>query len=209
MEKSNYLFQKRKISFTKRLFKKGINAASYLLLLLKEQGEFFLQTFLDGLPNTYPGFAILKDIFGYDSQKPIGKKTIKVNLSRLGKQGLIMEDPKREVCFLTEKGKEMVDYIYDRYAILDKPWDRKIRIIIFDIPEKKKEYREWLRSELFLLEFKSLQKSVYIGKHPLPKSFYRDINDFQLNQYICVFTVGEIDREKEILGILEGKRNDS
>lgn len=47
-----------------------------------------------------------------------------------------------------------------------KSWDRKWRIVIFDIPEKLKTFREVFRERLKNLEFYRLQDSVFI--HPYP-----------------------------------------
>ncbi len=87
--------------------------------------------------------------------------------------------------------------------ILKKPWDGKLRIVIFDIPEKKKYWREAMRRELSLMQFKQLQRSVYVGKHPLPESFCKEIEEAGLGQYIFIFTVDKVDRKKEILDLLE------
>jgi DNA-binding transcriptional regulator PaaX len=193
-----YLFQKRKISFCKKLFENGLNTASYILLSLKEYGELVVEN----LPSSYPAFAVLKETFGSNSKNKFKKKTIKVNISRLKKQGLVREDEKRKI-ILSEKGKEMVDYIYDRYSILERPWDERIRVVIFDIPEKKKYLREWFRQELGLLEFKALQKSVFVGKYPLPKSLYQEISKNGLFEQIYVFTIDNIDKEEKLLKLLE------
>ncbi len=202
MSKNNqkYLFQRRKVSFAGRLFEKGLNAATLILFSLKESGELFLRE----LPDSYPAFKIWKDIFGVNpKKKEFTKGEISINLSRLEKQGLIRKEPKRKMYILTEKGKELVSYIEDRYSILDKSWDGKLRILIFDIPEKKKYCREWLREELFLLNFKELQKSVYVGKYPLPKSFYQEIIQFRLNDFVFVFTIDKVDKKEKLMELLK------
>ena len=204
MGKYKYFFQKRKTNFTKRFFEKGLCISSALLFTLKESGKLFL----DELPNSYPAFKLLKDVFEVvppwlGDKKKIDRKEILTNLSRLEKQGLIVREPKKKFYVLTGKGQELVCYIKDRYAVLNKPWDGNFRVVIFDIPEKKNYHRRWIRDELLLLNFKELQKSVYIGKHPLPKSFYKDMIQFGLNDYIFVFTVNEIDKKEYIIKILE------
>lgn len=45
-----------------------------------------------------------------------------------------------------------------------KKWDKKWRLVIFDIAQMKKIYREAFRGKLKELGFRSLQKSVWI--HP-------------------------------------------
>ena len=203
---SEYVFQKKKLSFTKRLFEKGLNAAGYILFALKDipkdLHESFYDVFLAELPNSYPGFKLMKVMFGYDSKKKFKKNTIEVNVSRLKKQGLIIEDEGRKFR-LTAKGEEMIAFIKDRHSILEKPWDKKIRVVVFDIPEKKKHFREWFRIELGLLLFKSLQKSVYIGKYPIPDDLYQDIIKNGFFNNIHIFTINEADKQKELLELLE------
>ena len=197
-----YLFQEKKINFTKRLFENGLNATSYILFAIKDFGEDFTYGFLEDLPNSYPGFRILKSMFGIDPKRKFNKKIIKVNFSRLIEQGLVVEGEK-EKFILSAHGEEMVAYIKNRYSVLDKPWDKKTRIVIFDIPEYRRRHRVWLRKELFLLKFKQLQKSVYVGKYPIPDELYQDIVKNEIFKNVYIFTVNEADKEDELLKFLE------
>jgi len=201
---SKYIFQKKKLNFTKKLFKGGLNAAGYILFAIKDFSAEFTQGFLSELPNSYPGFKLMKIMFGCDSKNEKGfrKHTIDVNISRLKKQGLITENDGRKFC-LTVKGEEMITYIKDRHSILEKPWDKKIRVVVFDIPEKKKHYREWLRAELGLLLFRPLQKSVYIGKYPIPDDLYKEIVRNGLFDEVHIFTINKADKQKELIELLE------
>jgi DNA-binding transcriptional regulator PaaX len=199
---SKYLFQKRKTSFTKRLFKEGLTATSYILFAIKDFSESFPQDLLNELPDCYPGFKFLKDMFGCNSKKEFKKNTIRVNIFRLKKQGLIAEAENKKF-YLTDEGKKMVAYIKDRYSILEKPWDKKLRLVVFDIPETEKYFRKWLRAELGLLMFKQLQKSVYIGKYPIPDDLYQDLIKNNLFQNVHIFTINEADKQKELMKILE------
>jgi len=201
IKNSKYLFQRKKTSFTDRLFRQGLNAASYILFAVKDFPEDFTQGFLRELPNTHPGFRLMKDMFGCNS-KGFKENTIKVNISRLKKQGLIGESENKKF-YLTVKGKEIIAYIRDRYSILNKAWDKKIRVVVFDIPEEKKRFREWLRQELSLLLFKSLQKSVYIGKYPIPDDLYQELIKNDVFKDVHIFTINEADKQEELLKVLE------
>jgi len=194
-----YLFQKKKCYFTQRLFDRGLNAAACILFALKESGEDLLR----GLPSSYPEFKFWKDMFGVSNYpKPCLKEnTVKINLQRLIKDGLVAQEKKSKKFSLTTKGKELIDYIENRYQILEKPWDGKFRIVIFDIPEILKSWRDNIRQELLLLQFQQLQKSVYIGKYPIPEGLCKEIAEWNLGEYIYIFTVDKIDREDEILKI--------
>lgn len=67
---------------------------------------------------------------------------------------------------LTEKGKKEAGWLQINALKIKKPkeWDRKWRIVIFDISQLKKIYRETFRGKLKELGFQLLQKSVWI--HP-------------------------------------------
>lgn len=194
--------QKKKIHFAQKVLKKGINAATYILFSLKDGKKLFLEM----LPNSYPQFKFMKRILGADFKKPtLKKETIRANLYRLKKQGLITEDPQEKTYYLTSQGKEILEYLQDRYWISKKRWDRKLRIVIFDIPEKRKKWRDYLREQLLFLQFHQLQKSVYIGKYPLPEGVYKEINEAGLDQYIFILTIREINKKEKIFRILEEK----
>ena len=58
-----------------------------------------------------------------------------------------------------------------------KKWDRKWRVLIFDIAQLKKIYREALRGKLKVLGFYQLQKSVWV--HPFDcKAEIKMLKDF-------------------------------
>ena len=199
---SEYIFQRKKVNFTRRLFANGLNISTFILFTIKNSKETFYQVFLAELPDSYPGFKLLKSMFGCNSKKEFKKDSIRVNISRLKKQGLITEDKDRKFC-LTAKGEEMIAYIKDRHFILKKPWDKKIRVVVFDIPEKEKRLRQWFRAELGLLAFKRLQKSVYIGKYPIPNDLYQDLIKNNLFNSVHIFTINEADKQKKLIQLLE------
>ncbi len=162
-EKQNY----------EKYFSKGLSIAGGILLALKEGGV----SFLEGIPDYY-WFGPYKKFFGVGKYRKtdIKKKTLQTNLYRLQKQGLILKDPKQKVFVLTPEGKRILMEIDNRMLIFQKPWDGKLRLVFFDIPETKKRWREWLKKELGLMEFHKVQESVYVGKYPLPQSFYKEIS---------------------------------
>ena len=200
MTKKDYVFQRRKISFTQKIFEKGLNTSAYVLLNIKESGEDFLRE----LPSSYPGFQLMKAMFGISGKKPPFKKdTVRVNLRRLEKQGLIAKSPKEKVYFLTDKGKNFTAYIKNRFLILKEKWDGKLRVVIFDVPETRKHWRELIRNELILMQYQLLQKSVYVGKYPLSKSFCEEMEKQGIAEYVFIFTVDQVDRKEKILKLLK------
>jgi DNA-binding transcriptional regulator PaaX len=78
-----------------------------------------------------------------------------VEIKRRGKQIYI---------YLTEKGKARAGWLQINDLKIKRPkkWDGKWRIVIFDISQLKKFYREAFRGKLKELSFYPLQKSVWI-----------------------------------------------
>ena len=68
----------------------------------------------------------------------------------------------------------------------------KTTMVIFDIPEKKRKYRDWLRHELVGFGFELVQKSVWFGP-TLPKEFIIYLQKEKILQYIKFFKATEDD----------------
>ena len=84
-------------------------------------------------------------------------------LRRLESRGLVEQEGTR--CVLTEKGKKFGERLHTARALqVQKPkrWDRKWRIVIFDVWENRKSVRERLRHLLLKTGFLRVQDSVWI-----------------------------------------------
>lgn len=62
-------------------------------------------------------------------------------------------------------------------------------VFMYDIPHKRRKYRDWLRGELHALGFKPLQKSVFIGKVQVPKILMDDLVRFYIIDYVEIFEI--------------------
>jgi hypothetical protein len=126
-------------------------------------------------------------------------------LYHLQKEGLIKKKNKGKTSWLiTKKGKEKLrklkeqqkDFIPKKTYNLEKGDD--LKIVIFDIPEKYREKRDWLRWVLLNLNFKMLQKSVWIGQNKLPQDFIKDLKELNILQYIEIFSVNKTGTIKQL-----------
>jgi len=61
-------------------------------------------------------------------------------------------------------------------------------IVAFDVPERDRKKRNWLRAALCMLGLKPLQKSVWVGKVMLPQEFFEDLEALGLSD--CVQVLG-------------------
>ena len=99
---------------------------------------------------------------------------------------------------LTPKGKlAILKYLHLQKTKTGK-WDKKWRVIIFDIPEDKKKIREYLRRELITLGFVLLQQSVYITPYPITGDLDQMLHQWRTRKYFRYLTVSEIDDEREL-----------
>lgn len=143
------------------------------------------------MPAVYKRITNRNDLwYYYDKIKQLSKNNFRVTLYRLQKKGLVAK--KKDKFHLTALGQKLFKKLKNE----NKNWDNKWRMIIFDIPEDLKYGRDWLRSKLYNLGYKLLQKSVFIGKYPLEEDFYKEIKEKKLDKYINLLTIGEIDNEE-------------
>jgi hypothetical protein len=62
-------------------------------------------------------------------------------------------------------------------------------LIAFDVPEKEKRKRNWLRKVIVNLGFTSIQKSFYVGRVKIPDKFIADLSKLNLLPYIEIFEI--------------------
>jgi len=77
-------------------------------------------------------------------------------------------------------------------------WDKKWRIVIFDIPEKFKAAREALRKKLKELGFTELQKSVWAFPYPCENEIKFLAEFFEISQYVRVLAVENISMDADL-----------
>lgn len=87
---------------------------------------------------------------------------------------------------LTPKGRERGTYFNLESLSIPKPkrWDKKWRVVAFDIPEEKRKIRNALRTRLKNLGFHELQRSVFVFPYPCGDEVNILVNVFNLQE--CV-----------------------
>ena len=150
VKKYKYYFKKPRSEITKDIFRT------------------MMITGVIAIVSTSPYFAknLLSAYKKHKQWKKYPKKKIKDTFYNLKKQGLISMEVKNKQIYisLTDKGKKKASWmqINDLKIKKQKKWDKKWRLVIFDISELKKDYREAFRGKLKELEFYPLQKSIWI-----------------------------------------------
>ncbi len=131
--------------------------------------------------------------------RKINEKTLQEEIRKLYRSRLIVrkENPDGSFSFiLNERGKlRVLNYRFEEMILKQEEWDEKWRLVIFDIPEKKKISRDALREKLKKLGFYELQKSVFIFPYECRDEIDFIIEFFELRPYVRIILATEIDNE--------------
>ena len=182
-----------KKAIAKSVLKNSLTATAWVFSTVFELGEITINSFLSpslyaDLPSGNP-FAVSGTVTNKRTSK-FKEITIRQSIRRLQKQGFVEKKGLKFV--LTIKGQELARYIIGRKNVQMRKWDRKYRVVIFDIPENKRKIRNWLREELYLLDYKKLQESVLIGKYALPDDLIEEIKKYKIGNYVNYLLVDKV-----------------
>lgn len=169
----------------------GPNQQKALLLLFAGVGLGFART-----PKQY--FRVLAG--AADEWKKINKQSLERAIYSLYRSKLIREceNPDGSLTMvLTDQGKKkVVTFNIDNMEIKKpKQWDKKWRMVIFDIPEKKRAARDVLRETLKRLGFYEFQKSVCIYPYPCQDEVDYIIEYFEIRPWVRIVTAVSLDNE--------------
>lgn len=151
---------------------------------------------LSGSPKTY--FQILKTI-GRDWRE-INKQSLKRAIKNLYKSKLITEkqnpDGTITIVLTSEGKKKALTYDLDKMQI-KKPvkWDKRWRIVLFDIPNKQKKIRDILRFHLKKLGFYEFQESVFLHPYDCKDEIDYLIEFYDIRKFVRFIITDSIDTE--------------
>ena len=128
--------------------------------------------------------TLIKRIFGSNKQP----KNYSRYFSKLRKQKLlcIKEIGNDHMISLTEKGEEVfLRFNYENLEIKQKKiWDRNFRMVIFDIPETKRNARDSLRAKIKELGLVKFNDSVWVYPYPCQKEIDFIANYWEVGKYV-------------------------
>ena len=111
------------------------------------------------------------------------------SVSRSLKTGYIEKIEKNGEMYirLTKRGAEKTKRDFSLLRLSKAKWDKKWRIVFFDIEEASRVTRNSLRVKLKELGFAMLQKSVWVTPHDIMVDFYEFIDKVGLQQRVFLF----------------------
>lgn len=163
-----------------------------------------------------PGLARLlpkeKRYSEYDDPEwqKFNKSLLNRELKRLKQQNDILIYYKNNIPFfkLTDTGsKKAIKHQLSEWTQNPiKKWDGRWRLIIYDIPNDKKEKREEIRRILLRMNLLQLQKSVYLTPFPVEQHIEKLREAFAVGDNLKVLIISGLEGEKAYLNYFGIKR---
>lgn len=131
-----------------------------------------------------------KNVYGFIPHS-YKKSNFYFNVKRMQRTGFIEKIERRGEPYLrlTSAGKETIFHDFPLLSLQKKAWDRKWRVVIFDIQEKHRRVRDILRRKLRELGFGMVQKSVWISPHDFIHDLREFLEEHHLGDYVFVMEV--------------------
>ena len=100
---------------------------------------------------------------------------------------------------LSAEGKKIaLTYNLENMAISKHSWDKKWRIVIFDVPEKFRKVREALRHHLKRLGFIKLQHSVFVLPFKCRNEIEYVVEFYNIRRFVRFIEAVSIDNELDL-----------
>lgn len=205
-EKTDELARILSRQIDKEIFDKKYAPAREILKLVGAGVFLAASIAMPNLPRAIKPFLINENEF--EVWKRFNISYLKRTLRRLEKEKLIEFDEEHDmqVVKITESGKKrIVRFALDELEI-KKPtiWDKRWRLISFDLPEKLTTERKIFVEYLRAWRFYPLHKSVYLHAYPCLKEidFLREY--LRISEYVRLFIVTSIENDdlfREFFGL--------
>ncbi|GIW64540.1 MAG: hypothetical protein KatS3mg092_0473 [Patescibacteria group bacterium] len=129
----------------------------------------------------------------------INQKTKGV-ISALIKENLIEKSADKESHYrLTETGFNYLCFEFPFFRFLKETWDKKWRIISYEIPESKREIRDRLRREMQGWGLGPWHRSFWLTPHPVINKLKDLVSQKEEEKYIQAFEADYAFGDREIL----------
>ncbi|MBI2592214.1 hypothetical protein HYW36_01935, partial [Candidatus Saccharibacteria bacterium] len=101
---------------------------------------------------------------------------------------------------ITKKGRARLAHSHFKSLRIARPdnWDAKWRLVVFDIPEDRKLRRDALTAKLYRLDFRPLQRSVWIHPFPCHEEIQAVVLYYKLENYVTYIETSYIDKPDKL-----------
>lgn len=128
--------------------------------------------------------------------------TLRSCIHRLNKAKLIKKDF-NSIIALTEEGERQARLAFIEaesalHQAREPKWDGGWRIVFFDIPEKDRKHRDYLRKVIKLVGFKEFQRSIWVYPYPVPGFLKELMLEKNVKPYIKFITTDSISNDEDL-----------
>lgn len=120
------------------------------------------------------------------------KKRLSVFISKMKHDGLIcgIKNDGNSI-FISQKGKQKLNILKNSLPSRQYKAVKQTNsvIISFDIPERLRRKRNWLREVIKNLGFEMIHQSVWVGKIKIPIAMITDLESLKILEFIEIFEV--------------------
>lgn len=123
-------------------------------------------------------------------QKNLSIRAFNQHIYRLHERGIV-ESRSDEIYIHREN---LLKFSAKKNSIMRNVFPNKTEkvLISFDIPEKKKKTRDWLRNQIKYWDFKMIHKSLWLGYGPLPKEFNNRLKQLDIYENVRMFRIRKV-----------------
>jgi len=134
-----------------------------------------------------------KTVYGWVPPR-FKKHNVQMSIKRALKTGYIEKIFKNSQPYLrlTGKGKKKLIRDFSFLMFQKKKWDRKWRLVFFDIKEISRKTRDRLRNKLKEIGFAQFQQSVYISPHDFTEDIREFLENYGLADAVYVLATREL-----------------
>jgi len=178
-----------------------LNSRPYQILKILAVGSGIL---LISLTSPLCGAKLVEmGVKSYFSKKRFEKEKFLRNLTSLQKRKLINYKKSKPGILelkITKNGREeFMRYKIDGLKLKTLPkWDKKWRIVMFDIPHGFKKARDAFREKLKGLNFYPVQKSVFITPYPCEDEIDFLASFYNIRDFILIFYADRFEGEEKM-----------
>lgn len=141
----------------------------------------------------------------YDKFREADKIRFQQEMARLERAGFIKKyfDGKKHWVELRPKGKNQLKRFVTQDIEIAVPskWDRKWRLVIYDIANDKKDIRQIIKNKLDNIGFVKLQESVYVFPFDCNKEIELIKTMYFVQEYVQYITADQIETEINLINI--------
>lgn len=143
--------------------------------------------------NKYMFYGYCKDAW---EKKHRGKKELQFSkmIQRLKQNGYLktLRIKGEKAAMITPKGIEKLFKIELKTMEKKRRKDKKWQMVLFDIPENKRKYRDYFRKALRYLRYKKLQKSIWVCPYDTLKETKEIIKKYNIKPFVELLLIEKV-----------------